>query len=810
MTKMLRRVALLTMLFLLPVAQQAQAQGTVTVANGSSTNSYVPVYGGWMDAAQHNQIIYPASMLTDLVGHNLIGMTFYLSSPASGVWNAPVIIRMTIVSDSVLSSVIEDPDSLVTVAQVAVNGTAATLPIAFSTAYTYNGGHLLVDIQTQASSYSSSTFYGESQVYASSYYSYNSNAYTQQFIPKTSFDWSDGEFCNAPYDLTVSDITTTTAVFSWTPGGSETSWEVSIDGTSQVVYDTFVELEDLTRSSQHTASVRALCGDDLMSSTITTTFLTECGLITSPFFEGFESGTSNQPFRCWNILTNDFNYPRTYNYNVYEGGKALYFSIATGSNYTGPENIVQLPQTTFPLNQIHISYALRVSYGSTFELGYLTFNDSNNYEFHTITRHEGLAPQYSVFDFYTDTLPEMDSTILAFRFSFGDQSSNTYDYAYLDNVLIEPSTDCRRPVYTHLFRTEWNNAVIDWRPFAYSPDNQYEVRFGIDPDVNSLNNITLDVTSDTFMTIENLLPETQYYAWVRLDCGGGEYSSWSEVIPFTTTYACAPVQDIYLEGVGYHHLALSWSTSNIGLSPDQFIVQYRKVGTSTWTYDTVSTRYYYLDGLDTMATYEIYVTTACDTFLSSQNGGTVNTLGCGLINSDASSSTGSFPFYGYYNSSYAQQIVPVEKLEGVGDTIYAVSFLLNSNNATPSYHISMWMGNTSVSEFSSTYNTNDFIPHTSLTQVVSGEDKIIPSSGWVTFTLSTPFVRNTDSNLVYNELLHCRHVLQRNPLPLQHLRRTRLHHSLHLHRLHRRRKHLRQLASAGRRRLLHPLLHRGR
>ena len=62
------------------------AQQTLTVAGGSETNNYVPLYGTYADDAQHNQVIYPASMLTELVGSAITTITFYAASnPAWGM-----------------------------------------------------------------------------------------------------------------------------------------------------------------------------------------------------------------------------------------------------------------------------------------------------------------------------------------------------------------------------------------------------------------------------------------------------------------------------------------------------------------------------------------------------------------------------------------------------------------------------------------------------------------------------------------------------------------------------------------------------
>ena len=55
-------------------------QSPLTVCDGTTTNSYVPFYGYMGDAAQHNQMIYPGTNLTSMVGKLITEMSFYVSS----------------------------------------------------------------------------------------------------------------------------------------------------------------------------------------------------------------------------------------------------------------------------------------------------------------------------------------------------------------------------------------------------------------------------------------------------------------------------------------------------------------------------------------------------------------------------------------------------------------------------------------------------------------------------------------------------------------------------------------------------------
>ena len=65
--------------------------------------------------------------------------------------------------------------------------------------------------------------------------------------------------CSRPTAVTVSDITATSAVVSWTPGGTESSWTIKTDGTDRVVYSIPETLTNLVPETEYTVQVRALC-----------------------------------------------------------------------------------------------------------------------------------------------------------------------------------------------------------------------------------------------------------------------------------------------------------------------------------------------------------------------------------------------------------------------------------------------------------------------------------------------------------------------------------------------------------------------
>ena len=72
---------MLTVIMMLPAVLRAQE--TLTVADGTETNSNVPIYGLYVDEYVRAQTIYPDVMLEDMVGKSISSMTYYLSSSST-------------------------------------------------------------------------------------------------------------------------------------------------------------------------------------------------------------------------------------------------------------------------------------------------------------------------------------------------------------------------------------------------------------------------------------------------------------------------------------------------------------------------------------------------------------------------------------------------------------------------------------------------------------------------------------------------------------------------------------------------------
>ena len=170
----------------------------LTVNDGTSTNSYVPIYGMYVDAYDKVEFIIPAADLANMANSDIKALKFYLSSPASASWgNANFKIYMTEVENTTISSYTFNDDNYTALYNGSIDGTQSEMDITLTTPYSYNGGNLLVGVyNTVKGTYKSSSFYGVSAESGVSAYGTSSSSLAsvttvnkQSFLPKTTFTY---------------------------------------------------------------------------------------------------------------------------------------------------------------------------------------------------------------------------------------------------------------------------------------------------------------------------------------------------------------------------------------------------------------------------------------------------------------------------------------------------------------------------------------------------------------------------------------------------------------------------------------------
>ena len=180
----------------------------LTVCDGSTMTGDLPIYGLWYDATsgQHNQMIYLANELTSLVNNDITSMTFYAPSGLK-FSGGSVTFSIGETTTNEFSSATALTDNVTPVATVVPNGETEWL-ITFSTPYTYNGGNLLIQVDSQTGTWGSTSFTGMDVGSNRGLLSYNSNNSLKSTLPKVTFGFisnTNPKIEVSPETLTISD-----------------------------------------------------------------------------------------------------------------------------------------------------------------------------------------------------------------------------------------------------------------------------------------------------------------------------------------------------------------------------------------------------------------------------------------------------------------------------------------------------------------------------------------------------------------------------------------------------------------------------
>ena len=175
------------------------AQATeMTVCDGTDTNNYLPIYGLYVDTdGTFGQMIYPADMLTDMVGKEITELKFY--SSRINFSGATLQLGLTKAEKDNFDDY-EAIEGATALCSITPNEGDTEMTFVFDEPYMYEGGNLLVQVLvTQIGTWRGTSFYGENMPYYYSLYQYQTvwsstpSKYHEAFLPKATFTYEGGE-----------------------------------------------------------------------------------------------------------------------------------------------------------------------------------------------------------------------------------------------------------------------------------------------------------------------------------------------------------------------------------------------------------------------------------------------------------------------------------------------------------------------------------------------------------------------------------------------------------------------------------------
>ncbi|MBO7493968.1 MAG: fibronectin type III domain-containing protein [Bacteroidales bacterium] len=542
-------------LFCIPWA--ANAQETLLVHDGTTTNQYVPFYGYYADEDQQNQMIYPATELTDMAGAEITQMVFHYSSLGSGGTGVGT---WTVSLGETRNTTLSGLDNSTTLTEVFTGGldalfntTDQTLTITFDNGYTYQGGNLLVEFSHEASGWKQCYFYGETVTGAS--YCYNAQ---RNFLPKTTFTYEPASNCAKPTDLAVNYTSgATNATVTWS--GDARSYNIDVNGTVTNDVTSPYTLGNLTPNTTYTIKVQSDCGDEQSAWALAGSFTTPCEAYAIPYAYGFEDAND---ITCWSMVNipsdaTDFTGVQT---NAWaesnlggdyarSGNNFFFFLYYAYSTQGVPFQTLISPELSGISNGLHVEfYYSGYSNGiETFKVGYSTTdNDPDSF----IWGNEITAS--SSYQRFSANYPA-GTKYVAVQHTSDDQY-----YLFLDDFLFEESASCLEPSGVQVADVTTTGATISWT--AGGEETAWDIFVTDDATVEPDETTTPTVagTEANPYSLTDLDPATIYYVYVRAICGEDEVSAWSSPAIFNTE--CNAMALPYNYGFEDAALPVCWNT----------------------------------------------------------------------------------------------------------------------------------------------------------------------------------------------------------------------------------------------------------
>ncbi|MFY9144572.1 MAG: fibronectin type III domain-containing protein, partial [Bacteroidales bacterium] len=377
--------------------------------------------------------------------------------------------------------------------------------------------------------------------------------------------------CNLPSDLTVDSITTNSALLGWTPGGSETLWNIEYglkgfelgQGTpvSGVTTNPYL-LTGLSPDTEYEFYVQADCGSGEVSSFAgPKVFQTACvSYSTFPWNESFEDVNVPALPSCWYkyatskwVTTNNGN--STYDADARTGTQFLRIQYSSNNDH------VWIP-------------GFSMEAGTSYEFSFWWAGDGYAGWTGDVVMNTSQDPTGAVQIGNTFITPDVtsDKIYRQFKYNFVPDVSDDYYFAiritststpwYLsfDDFTLQYTPSCNSPSDLTVGSITANSALLGWTPGG--SETLWNIEYG--PKGFDLGQGTLvaDVADNPYL-LSGLSPITMYDFYVQADCGGGDLSTWFGPASFTTE--CETIELPYFQdftGVAVNTIPVCWTRTH--------------------------------------------------------------------------------------------------------------------------------------------------------------------------------------------------------------------------------------------------------
>ncbi len=347
--------------------------------------------------------------------------------------------------------------------------------------------------------------------------------------------------CPIPTDIISTAIGTTTASFSWTPGGTEAAWEVLVfsslddaptnNDSGVAVTSANYSATDLAINTSYSFYVRANCDGSFSPWSLPLDFTTNC--ISTDFInENFDAELTGNLPDCWTTVLRGPNL-----------GFAGISTITWNSTSSAPTSVrlgnSNANSTTSDI--ILVSPALVNAGAGTHRVKFFA-KGTANLQVGTLDNNSsvGVFTEVQAIDItetmtqYTVEFSSVTNTdqFIAFRMN----PTSTFQDVFLDNVIWEQIPSCPDVIELAAADVDENSISISWTSQGSETAWQGVISTSATTNPAQLTAVNFDSTSGTF---ENLPENTQHFIWIRSFCSATELGAW--IGPIAVRTNCIPV-----------------------------------------------------------------------------------------------------------------------------------------------------------------------------------------------------------------------------------------------------------------------------
>lgn len=528
---------------LLSVGTAARANELLINGDASKT-THLPLLVSFANSGgTEAQSLYTAEQLTDIgPGGSIDSVTFYPQYNRCDTIGATYTIRLFEVPEPSIAGSMADTTGGTIVYEGPLPYCDWEMHVTFSTPYIYQGGHLVIDcfVSTPSSrGINFVSFYGIQKTGAGHMnYWTGANWYHEpvSWQPKALFHFTPApDFCSRPEHIAVSHVSHTEATVSWTPGNTETAWEVTTDSMTTVVSSpsfTFASLSPGTAYRKDFA-VRAVCGAGDTSAVRNTTLLfnTDCYDATLPHACDFERFNPNTAPPCWTLSGN---------VTVASGASSAYEGTNHLSmNGTGGAVYAISPRLAVPANKVLLTFYEReyAQYSTWAKFGRCIVGTiTDPADISTFTPIDTLPSSRSGYQYAECMLMNAPATDYYVMFSYnGYDPAGLTNYCYIDSLVFRPMPTCYPVSNIRLGTVSATTADLSWTP---GKDEQAWDVSVLDAGGDTLFNNTVTTSHCTVSSLTHGTPYTISVS-VHANCGDGDISRVTTAsFTFETPLAC--------------------------------------------------------------------------------------------------------------------------------------------------------------------------------------------------------------------------------------------------------------------------------